>query len=59
MRLVEKSIARSGTSGLIRENSARNPSGIWIKTLTIEISKFLHPIGISSDQDEGLFRARR
>jgi len=46
MRLIEKSIARSGTSGLTRKNNARNRSGIWIKTLIIEIAKFLHPIGI-------------
>jgi len=43
MRLIEKSIARNGTSGLIGKNNARNRSGIWIKTLIIEISKFLHP----------------
>jgi hypothetical protein len=57
MRLIEKSIARGGTSGLTRKNNARNRSGIWIKTLIIEIAKFLHCI--SSDQDEGLYTVWR
>ncbi len=30
MRVVEKSIARSGTSGLIRKNGARKPFRIWL-----------------------------
>jgi len=57
MRLIEKSIARGGTSGLTRKNNARNRSSIWIKTLIIEIAKFLHCI--SSDQDEGLYTVWR